>query len=198
MGPMRRWRRRNDRWPSRLFRQSRFSTWAHYSRASPWLVQGNERQWMTEKRLNWWSGNIFNAHCSEKSVKFGRRLYPPLLHMCSCAAGGFIQSRVRCLLTIATRRRWRKAAKMEEMAERDVHSSSHNALSARGPSGNRAVITFFFFFLHKLLSSSANQFHRLFIVWARSSIKTFCVFFFEIFYYLYSNNAPPVVGGKRR
>lgn len=75
------------------------------------------------------------------------------------------------LLTMAARRRWRKAAKMEEMAEGDVHSSSYSALSARGASGSRSVITF----LHKLLSSSANQFHRLFIVCVRErarSIKT--------------------------
>lgn len=38
------------------------------------LVQVNKRQWMIEKRLNWWSGNISNAHCSDKSVKFGRKL----------------------------------------------------------------------------------------------------------------------------
>lgn len=155
--PVRRWRwhtticrrRRIDWWPFQPF-QSRFSTWAHYSRINPWLAHGNKRQWMIEKRLNWWSGNIFNAHCSEKSVKFGRKLYLPLLHSCSCAAGGFIQRCVRCLLTIAARRRWRKAAKMEEMAERDVHSSPYNALSARRASGNRSVITFF---LHKLRSS---------------------------------------------
>lgn len=105
---------------------------------------GNKRQWMIEKRLNWWSGNIFNAHCSEKSVKFGRKLYPPLLHSCLCAAGSFIQRCVRCPLTMAARKRWRKAAKKEEMAEGDVHSSSYNALSARGASGNRSVITFFY------------------------------------------------------
>lgn len=68
-----------------------------------------------------------------------------LFYTRACALlGGFIQRCVRCLLTMAARRRWRKAAKKEEMAEGDVHSPSHNALSARGASGNRSVITFFY------------------------------------------------------
>lgn len=89
------------------------------------------------------------------------------LRLCSHAAGGFIQRCVRCCW------QWQRGEGEEKLPkwkrwlkEMCIHRLTVHCLPA-GPSGSRSVITF----LHKLLSSSANQFHRLFIVrvraWAR-------------------------------
>lgn len=128
---------------------------------SGWLKRG----------LTGGAANISNAHCSGKSVKFGRKLYPPVF-ACARTQLEVSSSVVSGAADNGSAEKVKKSCQNgRDGWRRCAFIVLRCIVCPRGPSGSRSVITF----LHKLLSSSANQFHRLFIVCVReraSSIKT--------------------------